>query len=270
MSTVLAALGSDDCAQPVLDTAIALGVLFDASVSALHVREHNGRIPQKLASDAGVDLRETTGSPIDEIVTAAQDPKVAAVVLGVRGAHGGPQPAGRLAAEVITRVRRPVVVVPPRAQPRRQIARILVPLEETGDSAQALEETIGLANGRGLEVLVLHVNSPDTVPAFADHDPHATHAWKREFLARHISAPRDRITVLRRLGVPADQVVTIANTTASDLIVLAWSQNLGPGRARVVSETLAHTNTAVLLLPSTSSPHVQTARVGDGTVWDLG
>lgn len=34
-------------------------------------------------------------------------------------------------------------------------------------------------------------------------------------------------------------------------MVLAWSQDLGPGRARVVSETLAHSDIPVLLLPIT-------------------
>ncbi len=94
---------------------------------------------------------------------------------------------------------------------------------------------------------MLHVHSSATVPAFSDHDPYATLAWEREFLSRYV--PRDRVTLLRRLGVPADDVVAVARETGPDLIVLAWSQDLTPGRARVVSETLAHTDIPVLLLP---------------------
>ena len=89
---------------------------------------------------------------------------------------------------------------------------------------------------------MLHVHSPATVPAFSDHEPHATLEWEREFLARHISTPHDRITLLRRLGVPADDVVAVARETGPDLIVLAWGQDLAPGHARVVSETLAHSD----------------------------
>jgi len=96
---------------------------------------------------------------------------------------------------------------------------------------------------------VLHVHSPATVPAFSDHEPHATLAWEREFLTRHVSTPHDRITLLRRLGVPADDLVAVARETGPDLIVLAWSQNLAQGHAHVVSETLAHSNIPVLLLP---------------------
>ena len=174
---------------------------------------------------------------------------VAALVLGARGVHGGPQPAGHTALEVITRIPKPVAVVPPHGHPPEQIARILVPLEGSSESSHALEETIKLAHRRRLEILVLHVHSPATVPAFSDHEPHATLAWEQEFLTRYIATPHDRVTLLRRLGVPADDVVAVAHDAGADLIVLAWSQDLAPGRARVVSETLAHSEIPVLLLP---------------------
>ena len=143
----------------------------------------------------------------------------------------------------------PVVVVPPNARPLEQLAGILSPLEATSESSQALDDTIKLAHRRGLEILVLHVHSLATVPAFSDHDPHAARAWEREFLSRYISTPHDRVTLVRRLGVPADDVAAVARETGANLIVLAWSQDLSPGRARVVSETLAHADIPVLLLP---------------------
>ena len=249
MTTVLAALDSNASGRPVLDTAIALASLYDSTVTCLHVREEALSAAAELARAAGVELREVSGDPVEQIVNAAQDPDVAALVLGARGVHGGPQPAGHTALQVITRIPKPVAVVPPHAQPPVQINRILVPLEGTSEGSQALDETIRLAHRRGLEVLVLHVHSPATVPAFSDHEPHATLAWEREFLTRHVSTPHDRITLLRRLGVPADDVVAVARETGPDLIVLAWGQDLAPGHARVVSETLAHADIPVLLLP---------------------
>jgi nucleotide-binding universal stress UspA family protein len=249
MTMVLAALDSNASAGPVLGTAIALADLYDSTVTCLHVREEALTAAAELARAAGVELHEVSGSPIEQIANAAQDPDVAALVLGARGVHGGPQPAGHTALEVISRIPKPVAVVPPHAHPPERIDRILVPLEGTSESSHALDETIKLARRRRLEVLVLHVHSPATVPAFSNHEPHATLAWEREFLSRHISAPHGRITLLRRLGVPADDVVAVARETGPDLIVLAWSQDLTPGRARVVSETLAHTDTPVLLLP---------------------
>ena len=81
----------------------------------------------------------------------------------------------------------PVVVVPPNARPPEQLAGILTPLEATSESSQALDDTIMLAHRCGLEILVLHVHSPATVPGFSDHDPNAARAWEREFLSRYIS-----------------------------------------------------------------------------------
>jgi len=250
MTTLIAALNSNSSAQPVLRTAVDLAGVFDASVVALHVAEEGVTShASELARAAGVELREIAGAPIEQIVAAAQDPEIAALVLGARGVRGGPLPAGHTALDVITRVRKPVAVVPPDFQPPRHVRRILVPLEGRPDRSRALETTIELAHRRRLEVLVLHVLSPETVPAFADHAPHAASAWGQEFLARYVSAPDHRITLLRRLGVPAADVVAVAHEVSADLIALAWKQDLSPGHARVVSETLAHSDIPVLLLP---------------------
>ena len=214
----------------------------------MHVREDGISAAPDLARAAGIELQEVSGSPVEEIVAAARDPEIAALVLGARGVHGGPQPAGHTALEIITRVRKPIAVVPPRHPPER-ITRILVPLEGTSESSQALDDALQLAHHHGLEIVVLHVFSPATVPAFANHEPHAAIAWEQEFLARYTAIPHDRITLLRRLGVPADDIVAAADETSADLIVLAWSQNLAPGHGHVISEALAHTDIPVLLLP---------------------
>jgi nucleotide-binding universal stress UspA family protein len=249
MTTVLAALDSDAAARPVLNAALVLADLFDASVVALHVRENASSVPQELAAAAGVELRESTGRPIELIASAAQSPDVAALVLGARGIHGGVQPAGHTALELITQVSKPVLVVPPHAQPRAELARILVPLDGTSESAQALDDMLKLAHARRIEVLVLHVYSPTTVPEFANHAPHATHAREREFLSRNIATPHDRVKLLHRLGFAADDIIAVSRETNPDLIALAWRQNITGGSAHVVSETLAHSDIPVLLLP---------------------
>jgi nucleotide-binding universal stress UspA family protein len=250
MTIVLAAVESDDCAQPVLNTTIALANLFEGTAVALHVRENGPGGPRAQAAAAGVQLRDTAGDPIGEIVAAARAPDVVALVLGARGVHGGPRPAGHTALEVITRVSKPVAVVPPRARMPQQLTRILVPLEGTKESSFALEETVELAHRRQLEILALHIHSPATVPAFSDHEPHGTVAWEHEFLTRYIPIPHERVKLLRRLGVPADDVIAVAHDTSAELIVLAWSQKLSAGRARVVSETLARSEVPVLLIPT--------------------
>ena len=91
------------------------------------------------------------------------------------------------------------------------------------------------------------------MPAFSDHEPHGTRAWDQEFLARHLPFKPDRVTVLRRVGTPADDVPALAEGTGAELIVLVWGQSLAEGRARVVTRTLASTRIPVLLLPTEPS-----------------
>ena len=249
MTNVIAALGADACAAPVLATAKALAEMLDAAVVALHVGEGGAPSPEALAKAARVEFRQTRGTPLDGIVKAASEADVAALVLGSRGASAGPRPAGATALEVITRTAKPVVLVPPDAHPPERFTRLLLPIEGQGAAPPALSHIIDAAHRRKLEIIVLHLHSPATVPAFSNHEPHATQAWDQEFLARHLAAPHENVKLLRHLGAPAEDVAAIAHETTADLLVLAWSQDLAQGRGQVVSETLARSSIPVLLLP---------------------
>jgi nucleotide-binding universal stress UspA family protein len=253
MTNVIAALGADACAAPVLATAKTLADMLDATVVALHVGEGVAPSPEALANAARVEFRHPRGTPLEGIVNAANEADVAALVLGSRGASAGPRPAGATALEVITRTEKPVVLVPPDAHPPERFTRLLLPIEGNGAASPALSHIIDAAHRRKLEIIVLHLHSPETVPAFSNHEPHGTRAWDQEFLARHLPFPADCVTVLRRVGTPADDVPALAEGSGAELIVLVWSQSLAKGRARVVTRTLASTRIPVLLLPTEPS-----------------
>jgi nucleotide-binding universal stress UspA family protein len=244
---VLAALSADASARPIR-ASLALAWLFDAKVDALHVRENGASTAREVAGAAGVELHETSGSPIEEIVKAARSPEVVAVVVGASSLPGGPRPAGRTTTQVITRVTKPVVVVAPSSKLPERPARMLVALEDTSECSRALDATIALATTRGIEVLVLHSLSLETVPPFADHAPHAQQAWEHEFLSRYVPGQRGAVTLLSRIGVAAEDVASIATETGADLIALAWGRRLGIGRASVVSQTIARASVPVMLL----------------------
>ena len=250
MTNVIAALGADACAAPVLATATALAHMLDATVVALHVGEDGVSSSQALAKAARVEFRQTRGTPLERIVSAANEADVAALVLGSRGASAGPRPAGATALDVITRTAKPVVLVPPDARSPERFTRLLVPIEGTGPAPPALSEMIDVAHRRKLEITVLHLHSSATVPAFSNHEPHGTRAWDQEFLARHLAFPSDPVRVLRHVGAPADDVAVVAERTGAELIVLVWSQSLAKGRARVITRTVASVGIPVLLLPA--------------------
>ena len=233
-----------------LATARALADMLDAAVVAMHVGEDGVPSPEALANAARVEFRQARGAPLEGIVSAANEADVVALVLGSRGASAGPRPAGATALEVITRTAKPVVLVPPNARPPQRFTRLLLPIEGTGEAPSALSDIIDAAHRRKLELIVLHLHSPATVPAFSDHEPHGTRAWDQEFLARHLAFAPDRVRVLRGVGTPADDVPAAARRTDAELIVLVWSQNLAEGRAQVVTRTVADVRIPVLLLPT--------------------
>ena len=254
MSTLLAAVDDDQCAEPVLRTSYVLASLIGAEVRVLHVCEPPAAgLPPALAElDAKVEV--THGPAVDAIVGAASGVDVVAVALGTRGAPEGPQPAGHTALGVMARIDKPVAAVPPEARPLANPMRLLVPLEDGATLSEPMLRLVALARDGQLEIVVAHVHARETVPAFSDHAPHATIAWDRQFLARHVGPPHQQITLQRRLGVPAEEICALADSVRADLVVLTWGQDLSPGHAEVVIETLSHSGVSTLLLPTVERP----------------
>lgn len=250
MKRVLATIDASPCAPAVLASALSIADLFEANAAAFHVRENGSDAVRHDALEAGIELHEATGAPIDAIAAAAEDPDVVAIVLGARGERDGPEPVGRTALEVITRVNKPIVVVPPGCAPRASIARVLTPLEGSDESSQAIADTIALANRRDIEIVVLHVHAPEAIPPFQDQPHHEVPAWEREFAARFVAVPRARVQMIQRVGTVANRIVATARDVDADLIVLGWNQDLTPGRAQVVREALAQSTFPVLLVPT--------------------
>lgn len=250
MRRVLAAIDTSPCAPTVLRTALAVAELSDATVTALHVRENGSHDALQTAQEAGVELREAPGEPIEAIVVAAKDPEVLAVVLGARGVLGGPRPVGHAALAVIRNVKKPVVVVPPDHRAHRHIAHVLVPLEGTAESSAAVAATTELARSRGVHIHILHVHAPEAVPAFEDQPHHAHRAWEHEFAARFVAAPRAAVEIVRRVGAVAEHLGDVTSLTKADLIVLSWSQDLSGERAQVIRDALSHSHVPVLLVPA--------------------
>jgi nucleotide-binding universal stress UspA family protein len=143
---------------------------------------------------------------------------------------------------------KPVLLVPPNERLRTYgIGRALVPLDGTPESAAAVAETMALLARAGVDIVVLHVFQPDTVPRFWDHSVHAETAWQSEFLSRYCADQDVRLEV--RSGEPGESIGHIASVERVDLIVLGWSQRLEPGRARTVRSAVASSAVPVLLVP---------------------
>jgi nucleotide-binding universal stress UspA family protein len=248
MSKVLAAIDNSATAAPVLSAAAAVAAVLGVDVEAVHARENGYHAARAAADSAGVPLRETRTHGLRGLIEAADDPAVDCVVLGARSSPASRRPAGHIALELARSLNKPLVVVPPDGPMPVTFERILVPLDGTRETADALAATVGLACEREIEVIALHVHEYADLPLFSDQPHHEADAWSREFLRRYSTHP-ELVTLETRVGVPGAHVLGFVREGAVDMVALGWSQHLEHGRAAVVRFLLAESPIPLLLVP---------------------
>src|ERR1019366_7686934 len=155
MKKVIAAIDNSATARPVLAMAQAVASALAGALDALHVTEDGDETARASAEAAGAALRTLSGDPVEQLALAVTEEDVVALVLGARAGPGGPRPAGHLVLALAGRTDKPVFVVPPDAQPPKQLRRVLVAMEGSPGKARALQRTIELSTGAGLEIVVV-------------------------------------------------------------------------------------------------------------------
>ncbi|HSL64116.1 MAG TPA: universal stress protein, partial [Gaiellaceae bacterium] len=154
---------------------------------------------------------------------------------------------------------KPVVVVPPLAVDTRPFERVLVPLDGTRASSEALQRTIELACRSHLDVVALHVAEAGGLAPFGEQPQHELDAWKEEFLARYAPQP-DAVRLEVRAGRPGESVLRVADEAGVDLVALGWARDLSRGRAALVREVLERSRVPVLLVAAPVDPGVRRGR----------
>ncbi|HXX88601.1 MAG TPA: universal stress protein [Acidimicrobiales bacterium] len=247
MTSVIAAIDNSAAARPVLSMARAVAEVLRAEPIAVHVLEDGDATAQAVAKAGGTRLHVLKGEPLDELERTVNEGDVVALVLGSRdvGGGGGARPAGHLALQLAGRTDKPVIAVPPDAHPPERIRTVLIAMEGTPGKARALNRTIELSSGVGLEMTVVHVD--EEVPSFTDQVQHETEAYAQAFLARHVvGAPV--ATLELRIGIPAVEVLALVEERRPDLVAVGWPHSGSPERGTVVREILARSPVPVLLV----------------------
>jgi nucleotide-binding universal stress UspA family protein len=262
MSIILAAIDSSAAAGPVLATADAIARRLGWDVEAVHVRVDGDVGAREAAAAAGIELTELEGSPAGRIRELARREEVAALVLGSRGLPGA-NAFGSTALELVTDLDKPIVVVPPGARAMDELRRILIPLDATDTSAEALERGLDLLCAADVELVVLHVQFGASLPMFEDQPQHETSAWTQEFLSRYCPVAPEGVQFELRTGRPGGHVVDVAAEAGVQLIALGWKQEVAPGRAAVVREVLMRSPTPVVLFPLPRAGTARPSRVAE-------
>jgi len=262
MKKVLVALDNSLAGRSVIAGARALALVLDAEVEALHVRVDGRQTARKTSEAAGLPLRIASGPVVDRLVDAGNSTDVIALALGARGSAAARRPLGSTAAAVATALAKPVLIVPPGAEPGSAFRRVLVPIEGTTSSSLAPRAIIELATGAEIDAIALHVYDQNSLPSFTDQPQHEQPAWEQEFLERYCPWGIGDVRLETRVGRCGEVVPQLADELGCDLIALGWSQELEAGRAPVVRETLERSSRPVLLVPVRSAVNGGERRVG--------
>ena len=270
---ILVPMGGNESTHMVLALARRAAARLNATVRILHVSETR-LSPQALRDRLGLSdqaiqsciLESAEGANIaEEIVAAAQRMRPRLVVL-----HAGrPAPeVSDVTLRVLCHLDCPALVVRPGLDlgahdEGRWLRRILVPLDSSPGSAEAVRRAADLAWRENAILDILHIASsqglppsePGSLPVglYMDHPHYDLKSWSREFMRRffHITVGTGDVpTPMLHLssGDPAEEIIKFAERTGTDLIVSAWQGSLDEGRARIVRELLSRDNCQLLFL----------------------
>ena len=143
-----------------------------------------------------------------------------------------------------------MLVVPPDAEPPPAFRRVLVPLEGLLSTSLAPRSLFEAASGEaGIDVVALHIHDEDSIPAFTDQPQHEHAGMDRRVHPPLLPLGHRRCPARDEVGRIGELVPLVAEQCGCDLIALGWSQQLAPGRAPVVHETLQRSHLPVLLVP---------------------
>jgi nucleotide-binding universal stress UspA family protein len=252
---VLAALDQTAAARPVLAASHEIAYLFAAEVSAVHVLQDGVEGVRQLAAADGVPLVELEGPPAATLAqTVEDDDEAVALVVGTRARQQGEREIGSTALEVVATAHKPVFAIPPELPAEFAVRRVLVPLEGSLSTSYAPYVALDAPGAEHIDVVILHVLQEDALPAYSDQPQHEWEAFSHEFLARYSRWPFERVQLETRVGPPDRYILPVARETNCDLIALAWAQELAPGRASVVRDTLRRGGIPVLLMPIHAAP----------------
>lgn len=247
MSRVIVAVGDPADVRELIRSGRAIATLWDAETVAVHV---SGAASTDMAAhlrrqEASLNIHP--GEPRAVIAALAAQAGVDAVVVGA-GTDRTRLGVSPFTEALVTELSTPVLVIPSDCPGVTTLRRVLVPLEGGADNSPLLTRWLAAMHDHGVAARMLHVHAPVAVPAFADHEPHASEAWNAEFLSRQFTSDTLSSELLRDVGMPAEEIVALCRPDIADLVVLSWGRAPAEGRARVVADTLSRGRIPVLLL----------------------
>jgi nucleotide-binding universal stress UspA family protein len=254
VSLLVALSGGAEADVELVTAAKAVAKAAGWSVCGLHVREPGVAAPDDLD---GLDVVEIEGDPADEIVRRAQLPDVEVVAVGLRTAPG--PGLGHVPETLLRTLTHPLLLVRPGMRSVGAIKRLVVPLEGSPSTSEAMQRADDAFCARGREMIMLHVMTTRVpsesgsmpAPRIVDQEQYEWSSWQEEFTMRFSTCPEGgRHRVVVRVGDPRTVIPEQARELDAELIVLSWRGTWAADRAPVIRALLERSPCPLLLVPA--------------------
>jgi nucleotide-binding universal stress UspA family protein len=267
-AVILVPLDGSERALAVLPVAKVLGEIERAALHIVHVGKRklpDAELLRRLRLEApvpdGSTVEARAGEPAAEILLAAREARSRLIVMCTHTAAKPGTTPGRTATSVLRNAPCPVVLVPPgRGSFAWHLHHVLVPHDGTPTTSAALRPAAELAERAGAELLVAHVTDISAAPAepgslttprYVDQPQHEWPAWTGEFVKRlACMCPLGHlhVRVVLAHGNPAAEIVRLAKTQSTDLVVLAWRGEWEVPHAATLKDVLREAHCPIMVV----------------------
>jgi nucleotide-binding universal stress UspA family protein len=208
-----------------------------------------------------VSTHVRSGDVVDAILEDIDEGGSGVVVMATRG-HAGVVRAvlGSVASELIAKSPVPVVLLRAGTRPVDRIRQILVPIDGSPETEQALTTVVGFARLTGAHVTLLQVVTPAPIPTWAGDlagisapglyvgsSTHDVVAETRQYVnacASRLSTQGISVDALAIIGEVPETITQSADALNADLIVMSTHGHTGAARAVLGSVADAVVRTA--------------------------
>ncbi len=241
MTRVLALLDGSPSSPAVHRTAKSLAEALGVELDPVHARRPDDPPHEHPPNHA----RTVIGEPEVVLLEELGAPDVAAGVLGTRATHA--KAVGHVALDIIAASPVPLILLPPgNSGLEATKARLLVPLDDSLSTSRALRPVIDALIAAGAEIRIVHFFDSDSLPPFVATGEDIR-VLAEEFRRSHL--PVDTVACDLRLGNPAQHMIDVATERPTDALVIAWGQDLGPGRAAIIRRLLSESPIPLIVVP---------------------
>ncbi len=218
-------------------------------------------VPHKLAR--GAEIVDLGDEPVREILAAVRDDDVNVLsfcLAGVLCDHDG-----ELTEHLLREATASLLIGRPGIREVTGIKRVLVPLEGSPSSSEAMRQAEEGFCAKGREIIALHVVTSDVplepgslpAPRMMDQEHYEWMSWREEFTMRFSQCPQGgRHRTIVRVGDPGEVIQQEALDLGADVIVAAWNRSLDEGHCERVKALLEGTPCPLLLVPAAMPPAI--------------